>query len=64
MKYITILCFERGEIHIFPFYKDYEGKDFEYIAEDIHDSYDIKFSEGSCQWMIGNLNLKIHERIS
>lgn len=64
MKYITILCFERGEIHIFPFYESYENKDFEDIAKDIYDSYDIKFSENNCQWMVSNLNLKIHERIS
>lgn len=60
MKYITILCFERGEIHSFP-YLDYWGEDFSDIVEEIEKNYRIKFSENNCQWMIQDkLTSQIH----
>jgi hypothetical protein len=61
MKYITILCFERGEIHSFPYESVYMGEDFIDLAKCIEDEYDIKFSENNCQWIIQDkLNLQIH----
>lgn len=60
MKYITILCFERGEIHSFP-YLDYWGDDFSNIAEQLEGHYEIKFSENNCQWIIQDkLTLQVH----
>ena len=60
MKYITILCFERGEIHSFP-YLDYRGDDFSNISEQLEGHYVIKFSENNCQWIIQDkLTLQIH----
>lgn len=59
MKYITILDFERGEIHSFP-YLTYWGDDFNDIAEQLDEHYGIKFSENNCQWMISDLKLQIH----
>jgi hypothetical protein len=58
--YITILDFCIGEIHIFPYDETYMGEDFIDIAKYIEDKYDIKFKENECQWMIGELKLKIH----
>lgn len=60
MKYITILCFERGEIHSFP-YLDYWGDDFSNISNQLEEHYGIKFSENNCQWIIQDkLTLQIH----
>lgn len=60
MKYITILCFERGEIHSFP-YLDYWGDDFNNISEQLEGHYGIKFSENNCQWIIQDkLTLQVH----
>lgn len=60
MKYITILDFEDGSIHIFP-YLNSMGEDFSNISDCILDKYDIKFSENNCQWIITKgLPLQIH----
>lgn len=60
MKYITILDFEKGEIHSFPYY-DNMGEDFGDIANAINDEYDIEFFEKNCQWMIqDSLKFEIH----
>jgi len=61
MKYITILDFERGEIHCFPLFPEYHTDDFESIARFIEDEYELAFSESNCQWMIQtNFKLQIH----
>lgn len=61
MKYITILDFERGEIHSFPYDKLYMGEDFTDIANSIFELYDIEFSENNCQWIIQDkLTFQIH----
>lgn len=61
MKYITILCFERGEIHSFPFQDYWDNVEFSEIANSIENEYDIKFSENNCQWIITKgLPLKIY----
>jgi len=58
--YITILDFEKGEIHSFT-YQSYWGEDFDDIANAINNEYDIKFSENNCQWIIqDSLKLQIH----
>lgn len=62
MKYITILDFERGEIHSFPYKREY-GEDFhdiiEGIEKDLQQVFD--FSESNCQWMIqDSLKFQIH----
>ena len=58
--YITILDFEKGEIHSFT-YQSYWGEDFDDIANTINDKYGIKFSENNCQWIIqDSLKLQIH----
>lgn len=46
--YITILDFEKGEIHSFPYQRSW-GEDFDDIANAINDEYDINFSENNCQ---------------
>lgn len=61
MKYITILCFERGEIHSFPFQDYWDNFEFSEIANSIENEYGIKFSENNCQWIIQDkLTLQIH----
>ncbi len=60
MKYITILCFEKGEIHSFPFQDYWSNVEFSEIANSIENEYCIKFSENNCQWIISNLLLLIH----
>lgn len=60
MKYITILNFKNGEIHIFS-YPNHIKDDFEHIIEYIEENYNISFSENNCQWIIQDkLNLQIH----
>ena len=60
MKYITILDFAKGEVHVFPYKKFDMGEDFSDISSYIYDIYRIKFSENNCQWMISDLKLQIH----
>lgn len=57
---VTILDFSTGEVHIFPYDQDVMGEEFETIANCINDEYDILFRENDCQWMTGELKLKIH----
>lgn len=59
MKYITILDFSNGEVHIIP--HDFPTEDFSEIAEIILEERGIKFKESECEWMIQNsLKLQIH----
>lgn len=61
MKYITILCFEKGGIYSFPFQDYWDNVEFSEIANSIENEYDIKFSENNCQWIITKgLPLKIY----
>lgn len=60
MRYITILDFERGEVHSFPLLGE-ENDDFIDIAEAIEVEYGLIFKERNCQWMItSGLPLQIH----
>ena len=61
MKYITILDFEIAEVHIFP-YKEKYGENFAEIIERIEQDLQevFGFTESNCQWMIGELKLRIH----
>lgn len=61
MKYITILDFEKGEIHCFPLFPEYHTDDFEAITKFIKNEYELEFSENNCQWIIQNkLTFQIH----
>ena len=61
MKYITILDYEIGEVHIFP-YKEKYGETFPEIVkgieQDLQEVFD--FTESGCEWMIGELKLTFH----